>query len=318
MSNVFSVAFIVNSVFLTPLPPLDASHFPESGHWHDPERPGEGVFVDRQGDSVGFTFFTHEADGNPVFYVAGGVLEAATDLGHGQQRISARLGKTENGPVFNSPARYRIGDDPAYRAMEVGTLTAVFDQANRLKVSITLDEGQVPEGSEAVREHYYQRLAFGYETLGKNIDPERAVSSPGCWVDLRGLWVFASARDQEEGGAALHRYNFTGFESRPALENMTCNGSEMSHVLFYSDDRGNTMRCISADADLATLGVEAAENEKGRCVVRDAEGAGEPVLWFAVSDIGLKQILASPGAPPETEGAVSEGSQALLLGVRLK
>lgn len=76
--SIFSiVALVIPSLFLTPVPPPSATHYPESGSWHDPARPGEGVFVDRQGQTVGFTFFTYAADGRPEFYIAGGNCLAA-------------------------------------------------------------------------------------------------------------------------------------------------------------------------------------------------------------------------------------------------
>lgn len=239
-------------------------------------------------------------------------------MNYGRRKVSARLAKTRNGPVFNSPVRYRVGDAPAYEAQEVGTITAVFDPADRLTVKIELDEGQVPEGAEAVREHQYRRLAFGYPQHGTNTDPERAISDSSCWVDLRGRWVFVESLYSLER-TQMYYFDFWALESTPALDTLRCEGQTMSHVLVYRDGRGNHMRCISAAADLAALGVAAAEHEKGRCVVRGPEGSGEPLLWFSISDAGLKQILAASGAPPEAMGqTVSLGVPGIMQGLRLR
>ena len=68
------------------------------------------------------------------------------------------------------------------------------------------------------------------------------------------------------------------------------------HTLLYRDtETGATLRCItksvhpSVDPDY--------QPEDQRCVLRTEDG--EALLWFAAKDTGARQIIASPGVPPD-------------------
>ena len=291
---------------------LHAVPYAEAGNWWDMARPGEGLVLERQGNIVAMILFTYTASGEPDFYLATAPLTispvtAADPLpvyGSGSKRFIAdgTLFRFRNGPVLNSSRRYFEGDPPANEFEPVGKINAsIRPFTNTLHVKITLDEDKVPEGSERVTTRNYHKSTFGYAGFGKYVDEasEPYQASRPCWVDLRGRWVFVDNSTPATRNA--WNFNFTELETSPAPEDMTCQDSwhtiQADHILIYRDPQANaTLRCVSRNDD--PLHNSSFQPEERRCVLRTGEGEGEPLLWFSVKDVGARQIIATPGAPP--------------------
>ena len=291
---------------------IHAAPYAEPGNWWDMARPGEGLVLERQGNMVAMILFTYSASGEPDFYLATAPLTMSLSAGSPPMVIGAgaryfhvegTLLRFKNGPVLNSDRRYFEGDPPANETEPVGKISAsIIPFTNSLWVRINLDEDKVPEGSEGYTSRFYHKSTFGYAGFGRYVDDASGPlqATRPCWVDLRGRWVFVDNSDPTTRDA--WSFNFTEVETSPAPEDMTCRSATHSiladHVLIYRDPQaGATLRCVTRSDD--PLHNPDIPPEQRRCVLRTGEGEGEPLLWFSVNDVGAKQIIATPGAPPD-------------------
>ena len=291
---------------------LHAVPYAESGNWWDTTRPGEGLVLERQGNTVAMILFTYTLNGEPDFYLATAPLTISLSAGDPPPVVGSAasffiadgtLFRFKNGPVLNSDRRYFEGDPPANETEPVGKINAAIRPlTNTLHVRITLDEDKVPEGSERITTRNYHKSSFGYAGFGKYVDDENTEppqATRPCWVDLRGRWVFVD--NSNPATRDVWSFNFTELETSPAPQDMTCQDSwhsiQADHLLLYRDpDAGATLRCVTRSNDpLYNPNFQPGDR---RCVLRTGEGEGEPLLWFSVKDIGAKQIIATPGAPP--------------------
>ena len=287
--------------------------FAESGNWWDTARPGEGLMLERQGNTVAMILFTYTASGEPDFYLASAQLKVSPFAGDPPPMAGAaalvfiaqgELYRFSNGPVFNSDRNYFEGDPSAYETEPIGIMNAAISpNADTLRVRILLDEDKVPEGSKRSTSRTYKKSAFGYAGFGRyahdSSRPHQA--SRTCWTDLRGRWVFVdnstpTARD-------AWSFNFTELEASPAPQDMLCRGDGdnwfllADHTLLYRDtETGATLRCITKSVIPGEDPNYQPENH--RCTLRTDDG--EALLWFSVQDAGVKQIIANPGTPPES------------------
>ena len=291
---------------------IHAAPYAESGNWWDRTRPGEGLVLERQKNTVAVILFTYTAGGEPDFYLASAPLTVTAILtadpppvyGQGTMHfiMDGTLFRFRNGPVLNSGRAYFEGDPPANETEPVGKINvAIQPFTDTLIVYTTLDEDKVPEGSERFTRREYHKSIFGYGGFGRYVDEASAPyqASRFCWVDLRGRWVFVNNSDA--AARDVWSFNFTELETSPAPEEMTCRDSwyaiQADHILTYRDTEANaTLRCVSRNDD--PLHNYSLQPEERRCVLRTGEGEGEPLLWFSVKDVGARQIIAIPGAPP--------------------
>ena len=292
---------------------LHAAPYAEPGNWWDRMRPGEGLVLERQKNTVAVILFTYTASGEPDFYLATAPLTVSPQLVLDPPPMKGAaslffiadgtLFRFRNGPVLNSGRAYFEGDPPANETEPVGKINvAIKPFTDTLVVQTTLDADKVPEGSERVTRREYHKSIFGYGGFGRYVD-EASTSyqaSRPCWVDLRGRWVFVNNSDAEARDA--WSFSFTVLETSPAPEDMTCNdyGTRYvlaDHTLLYRDtETGATLNCVTRN--VFPWDNPDYQPEDQRCVLRTGEGEGEPLLWFSVKDVGAKQIIAIPGAPP--------------------
>ncbi len=111
-------------------------------------------------------------------------------------------------------------------------------------------------------------------------------------------------------------FDFTELEASPPPEEMTCPGNFMDHTLVYRDSENDaSLTCMRKTGDPSF--VPAVRDYNFRCVLRQADGT--PLLWFSVYDIGVKQLVATLGPPPNREErpGVLRGPERVL-GMRLK
>lgn len=287
--------------------------YAEPGNWWDISRPGEGLVLERQKNTISLILFTYTADGQPDFYLASAPLTVYLSMVTPPLTVGAAsnyfiaegtLFRFKNGPVLNSSLSYFAGDPPSSVAEPVGKINASIQPfSNALRVKITLDEDKVPEGSEQTTIRHYHKSSFGYAGLGNYISPEDAPApyqaSRPCWVDLRGRWVFVDSSSPTARDA--WSFNFTELETTPAPEEMSCISDwratiRADHSLLYRDtETGATLHCVAKDAPILELRSDY-QIEDHRCILRSAEN--EPLLWFSINDIGVKQIIGTLGAPP--------------------
>lgn len=312
-------------VFLALLLPAPAKSqslpFAEPGNWWDRARPGEGLVLERQRSTVAMILFTYTASGEPDFYLASGQLNVApfpgtpVPLGAETIFVEGALFRFRNGPVLNSDRSYFEGDPPANEAERVGTLRAATEPfSDTLQVWITLDEDKVPEGSQRVTSRSYTKSTFGYGSFGTYVDPAQEVpyqARRACWVDLRGRWVFvdnsdAAARDSWS-------FNFTELDADPAPQDMIC-PADSPHTLHYRDtENAASLRCVAKYGQ--PFGSPDYEANDWRCVLHTDDA--EPLLWFSVSDVGARQIIATLGAAPDSYNTFRGPASRSVIGVRL-
>lgn len=290
---------------------LYSALYAESGNWWDISRPGEGLVLERQKNTVVMTLFTYSASGEPEFYLASAPLSAGLIMadpppsrGAAQYIFTAsgELYRFKNGPVLNSARRYLASDPPANEHERVGTIEAeIVPMSDALRVKISLDEDKVPAGSQQSSYRTYHKSAFGYAGFGRYVDDENAPLQAfrPCWIDLRGRWVFVDETSEDARNA--WSFTFTELETSPEIQDMTCRLRKDSpiilaeHTLTYRDAKtGATLRCKTKPVH--PLDDANYHPEDHRCVLRTRED--EVLLWFSPKDIGVKQIIAAPGAPP--------------------
>lgn len=268
--------------------------YPQSGMYWDSQRLGEGMFIEVQGNTVGFGIFTYREDGSPVFYTGGGPIQS---LPFEEQRLSgfyplhvitSDLVETRSGPIFS------IDGGAGIREVEMasaGSARLDFEDENTVVLYVNLT-GDVPTDRPRMSRRVSSRFAFGIGTFGSNsITPTRS-----CLPDLRGEWVFV---DLSTPDRAPWRFNFTDLEVLPSESDIICPGINPQGLLIltYRDAaRGAELRCVQTRSNPPAPPVPDPLDgrQKNACELR-MSGSDDVLFWASRSDVGLKEITATLG-----------------------
>lgn len=151
----------------------------EKGLWFNAEEPGSGLMLDWQHDTLVFTIFTYDEDGNAIWYQGSGKVEDGVVAGEASQFVGGTCLSCEY--------------EGTHEAREPVTVT--FEFTSKTTAWLSFDGGSpkpiwaVPFDAPKLRT-FGQRGDFGKPYL----------------YDLRGEWVFASVEGMER---YLQRVTFT-------------------------------------------------------------------------------------------------------------
>lgn len=146
------------------------SPYIETGNWMIPGEPGSGLMLDWQGPTLGFTIFTYDQSGNPIWYLGSGAIEENLVKGEAFQFFNGScLGCEYEGPPDSGN---RIEVHFEFMSKSTAWLTVGENDAVPIR-ALSFDS--------PVHRQFGIRSEFGMPALN----------------DLRGEWVFVSTEGED-------------------------------------------------------------------------------------------------------------------------
>jgi hypothetical protein len=279
-------------ILATAFPSVTFAILPESGMFWEPQNPGQGFYVEVQGDRAAMIVYSYDGDtGKPEIYIVSGDLrDDGTDMGdvsdaplnpngfHPLHWFGGDLVRFEGGMCLTCPR-----PAPEVAAEVVGTARVWFPWTKFVLVSVHMPN----ESAGRQRQQYFlERFNFGRERFVSQSDPDAFV-----WQhDLRGQWVFV---DQTDSQALPWRFDF---DQRTPEEPVLA-------------PPGITYRDSARDAEFRCLFLPTAEMPHAFGCELHLDGS---VLFSARNtDIGLNRIHAflgtlPPRISPPTSGLITD------------
>jgi hypothetical protein len=160
--------------------------------WHDPKQPGWGVFMDHQGDKLFGALFTHDAQGNPIWFV----MSAGT-----RQHDGAYMGDLyrSNGPLAEG-----LVDTQAVGMMR-------FEPIDATSGTLTYVVGGVTTTRAVERFRFSTALReCRWSTDPQKASLERANFTSLWWSPARPGWGLALSQQGESTFGVLFIYDTKG------------------------------------------------------------------------------------------------------------
>ncbi len=269
-----SRSVFADDVYLRQIAEMDRTPPPNTGLWWNPNRPGSGVTIDRQGDTVTATVYGFDADGQAQWLVGSGRLKDGI--------VVAPLFSAANGACFNCPFQA-----PEVTAQQVATFEFTSSDSARMRLGL---EPPVP-----IRSFWFAtdtiELGEVHPQLGAPLLP-----------DLSGRWVFAGSQGDGEG-TFLKVYEVACCSEPPA----DAAPSIVLTMTFTQEKTGEKLQlaCVDEDAEIAVPFCALVDNP---AIPVDL---WQPVFSFHVRDIGINRITASSDGPVRAADNVIRGSRTI-------
>jgi hypothetical protein len=282
------LAWILATVF----PSVAFAILPESGMFWEPQNPGQGFYVEVQGNRAAMIVYSYDGDtGKPEIYIVSGELrDDASDMGdvvdaplnpngfYPLHWFQGDLVRFEGGMCLTCPR-----PAPEVAAEVVGTASVWFPGTKWVMLSVRMPDE--PPGRQR-QTYILERFNFAYERFVSEDDPDAFLRKH----DLRGQWVFV---DQTDPHTLPWRFDF---DERTPEEPVWA-------------PPGITYRDSARDAELRCVVLPTSEMPHAFGCELHLDGN---VLFSAINaDIGLNRIHAflgtlPPRISPPTSGLITD------------
>jgi hypothetical protein len=248
---------------------------PYNGLWWDPLESGTGVTISTQGRLLVALIYTYRADGNPLWLLASGELNAG---------------------VFEAPLiEFRAGQclGCAYSAPQIA------NDSRRLRLeflSNTVGSMRIDAGTpDRISFFPFGVRLLPFETISRS---QSRFSEP--WMpDVFGCWVFVSA-DPDRSFRRDYRFHITTGPPTPlapgAADYRSATAASVASNSF------DLLSCVGRPSN----GLQAPYCEMRHDVLFGQQSATRPVVWSALlGDIGPDRIVAFEGEAPVVDPNVA-------------
>src|SRR5687767_11977624 len=129
MKRIFGAAFLSTLC-------LAARAEVQTGHWHDPTRPGVGISIHREGDTIFATVLDYDETGRPTWLYASEVKFTGVHLDPG--------GNIWKGPLYRGlGSPMRTPGSRQFSAVQVGTIS-MWQWGSNLTVNMDIHASNCP------------------------------------------------------------------------------------------------------------------------------------------------------------------------------